>query len=193
MPRDAGSAKHGAGLIRSRIVGHGEVPPDQLLAHPENYRRHPGHQMDALRGSLKELGWIKTILVSKTTGRVIDGHARVEEAMRQRQATVPVTLLELTEDEERLALAVLDPITELATRDQAVLDQLLAQIEAQDDGLQTLLENMQPSEPATSGADQSGDLTERFGVIVVCVSEAQQMELLERLNAEGFTCRSLIS
>lgn len=142
MAKSGQSKAKASGLIRSRIVGHGDVKPEELLANPLNFRRHPGHQMDALRGSLKELGWLKTILVNKTTGHVLDGHARVEEAMRQHMPTVPVTIVELTPEEERLALAVLDPITELATRDAAVLDDLLAQVEAQDAGLQALLDQM---------------------------------------------------
>ena len=51
---------------------HEDVKPADLLANPLNFRRHPGHQLEALRGSLKELGWIKTVLLNKTTGHVID-------------------------------------------------------------------------------------------------------------------------
>ncbi len=43
---------------RSRIVGMEDVAPDQLLAHPLNWREHPGAQRDALRGSLAEVGWV---------------------------------------------------------------------------------------------------------------------------------------
>lgn len=128
--------------VQNRIVGHGDVAPGQLLANPLNFRRHPGHQLDALRGSLKELGWIKGVLVNKRTGYVVDGHARVEEALRQGLATVPVTYIDLTPEEERLALAVLDPITEMAVRDQDALDSLLAEVSTEDPGLQALLEEM---------------------------------------------------
>jgi hypothetical protein len=106
--------------------------------------------MDALRGSMKELGWLKTIIVNKTTGHVLDGHARVEEAMRQGLPTIPATVVELSEDEERLALAVLDPITELAYRDDAVLKALLEDVETEDAGLQALLDTMK------AGADLDG-------------------------------------
>ena len=117
--------------IRSRIVGHGDVNPEDLLANPLNFRVHPGQQMDALRGSMKELGWLKTILVNKRTGHVMDGHARVKEALRLGLPTIPATILDLSEDEERLALAVLDPITEMATRDEAMLRDLVGQIETE--------------------------------------------------------------
>jgi hypothetical protein len=127
---------------RNRIVGHGEEQPEQLLAHPQNFRRHGGPQLEALRGSLRELGWVKGVLVNRTTGRVVDGHARVEEAMRQNAKTIPVDYVELTEDEERLALAVLDPISEMATRDDEALTALLAEVHTEDPGLQALLDEM---------------------------------------------------
>jgi DNA modification methylase len=146
-------------LIRSRIVGHGDVKPEDLLANPLNFRRHPGTQMDALRGSMKELGWLKTILINKTTGHVLDGHARVEEAMRQGLPSIPATIVELSPEEERLALAVLDPITEMATRDQDILDQLLADVETQDAGLQALLDELagKEPEPPASGPKEGDD------------------------------------
>jgi hypothetical protein len=61
---------------KNRIVGHGEEEPEQLLANPLNFRRHPGPQFEALRGSLSELGWVKGVLVNRLTGHVVDGHAR---------------------------------------------------------------------------------------------------------------------
>lgn len=132
-----------APLIRSRIVGHEEVPPDQLLAHESNFRRHPGAQLDALRGSLRELGWVRSIIVSKRTGKVIDGHARIEEAMRQDLATVPVEYVDLTPEEEKLALAILDPISEMATHDQDAVDALIAEIQTDDPALCQLLADLE--------------------------------------------------
>jgi len=128
--------------LQSRIVGHGEVAPDQLLAHPLNFRRHPGEQLEALRGSLNVLGWIKSVLVNQRTGHVLDGHARVEEALRLELGTVPVTYVDLSEEEERLALAVLDPISGLAYQDEEVLGHLLAGLSAQDAQLDSFLDRL---------------------------------------------------
>jgi hypothetical protein len=179
--------EHAAALIKSRIVGHGDVKPEDLLANPLNFRRHPGTQMDALRGSMKELGWLKTIIVNKTTGHVLDGHARVEEAMRQGLPTIPATVVELSEEEERLALAVLDPITELATRDQSILDQLLADVETHDAGLQALLDELAGKEPdGGAGPDKgavSATLAERFGVPPFSILDSRQGYWQDRKRA----------
>ena len=99
---------------QSRIVGWDEVPPDQLLANPANYRRHPARQRDALRGSLDELGVVAPVIVNRTTGFVLDGHARVEEYLSAGIATVPVAYVELSEEQEKLALLMLDPISAMA-------------------------------------------------------------------------------
>ncbi len=48
-------------------------------------------------------------------------------------------------------------------------------------------------EEDASAFDQSGELTPGFEVIVTCDDESQQRELLDRLQREGFTCRSLAS
>ena len=129
---------------RSRIVGHDNVDPTQLLANPRNWRIHPARQRDALRGSLDEVGWVTGILVNTTTGHVVDGHARVEEAISREEATVPITYVELTEEEERTVLAVLDPIGALASPDRERLQDLLGEVTVDSEGLRRLLENLRP-------------------------------------------------
>jgi hypothetical protein len=101
---------------RNRIVGTGEEAPDQLVANPLNWRTHPGPQRDALRGSLAEVGWVQQVLVNQRTGHVVDGHARVEEALSRQEATVPVLYVDLSPEEEALVLATLDPIGAMATQ-----------------------------------------------------------------------------
>lgn len=126
----------------NRIVGNGFEDPAQLLANPQNYRLHPQHQKEALNGVLNEIGWIQEVIVNTVTGHLIDGHLRVELAM-QRGEKVPVKYVELTEQEERIALASIDPISALATQDQAMLDQLIEDIgSVQDEDLSAFLDSL---------------------------------------------------
>jgi ParB-like chromosome segregation protein Spo0J len=106
---------------RNRIVGTDEVAPDQLVANPANWRTHPGPQRDALRGSLATVGWVQQVMVNRRTGHVVDGHARVEEALSRSEPTVPVLYVDLDPEEEALVLATLDPIGAMATADTAKL------------------------------------------------------------------------
>ncbi len=127
---------------RSRIVGSGDEAPDQLLANPGNWRTHPANQRAALRGSLDTVGWVQQILVNRTTGHVVDGHARVEEAISRGEPAVPVLYVDLSPEEEALVLATLDPIGAMADRDGAKLEALLAGITVDDAGLAALLADL---------------------------------------------------
>lgn len=129
---------------RSRIVGHTDEDPTSLLANPLNWRMHPGRQRDALRGSLEVVGWVQSVIVNDRTGHVVDGHARIEEAISRSEATVPVVHVDLSAEEEALVLATLDPIGAMATTDQAKLTELLGDVSVTEAGLARLLEEIRP-------------------------------------------------
>ena len=101
----------------NRIVGYDAcVDPSDLLGHPENWRIHPKNQQDALKGSLEQLGWIDCVTVNVNTQHVVDGHLRASEAISA-DSCCPVMWVDLTEDEELVALASFDTITGLAITD----------------------------------------------------------------------------
>jgi hypothetical protein len=171
--------------LRNRIVGHELVPAAKLTAHPDNFRRHGDAQRAALNGSLSELGWVKAVLVNKSSGRIIDGHARVEEAAKKGEP-VPVDYVELTEEEERLALAALDHIGEMATVDDEALGELLEGVATEDAGLQELLESIAPETPddrpvTVEEVDVSAVTEDRFWMSVRGPLP-EQMEAIERLR-----------
>lgn len=124
---------------RNRIVGYSDEPPDQLLANPSNWRIHPGSQQAALAGALSEVGLVQNVIVNKTTGHVVDGHLRITLALRQGQPLIPVTWVELSEDEERYILATIDPLSAMATADAAALDALLSSVNSGDAAVQAML------------------------------------------------------
>jgi hypothetical protein len=112
-------------MFKNRIVGHGEEKPDQLLANPGNWRIHPDDQRNELEKVLETVGWVQRIIVNRRTGRVVDGHLRVDLAMRRDEESVPVTYVDLSEEEERLVLLTYDPLSALAGRDPDKLPELL--------------------------------------------------------------------
>lgn len=129
-------------IWRSRIVGYADVPPDQLLANENNFRRHPRTQQDALSGLIGEIGYIDPVLVQSGTDRVIDGHLRVELALRTGQPTVPVQYVDLTDDEANLALASFDPISAMAYHDAAQLKALLDEVSTSDAAVMAMLSEL---------------------------------------------------
>ncbi len=177
--------------IRSRIVGHEDVDPDQLLAHPMNARRHPAKQMNALEGSLGVLGWLKDCIVNVTTGHVLDGHARITAALRS-NSKVPVTYVKISEKEELLALATLDKISEMAIYDEDALNALLADVPEPDDaGLKALLDEMAGEQGPRQGGEEA-PIPGKFQIVIECEGESQQTQLLDRFLLEGLQCRALI-
>lgn len=131
--------------FKNRIIGEGIEKPEDLLANPSNWRLHPQFQQDALKGVLNEVGWVQRVIVNQRTGYVVDGHARVAVAMREGATEVPVLYVDLSEDEEKLILASLDPIGGLAGTDDAQLRALLNEVSAEDEALQALLDQLADS------------------------------------------------
>lgn len=129
----------------SKIVGHDRVDPDQLLAHPLNYRRHPQAQRDALGAAIKEIGFIRSVTVNRRSGCIVDGHERVWQAMHLKQPWIDVEYVDLTPEEEAKALATMDPISEMALVDKQLLEQLLEDVSTDDQGLNDLLADLRAS------------------------------------------------
>lgn len=110
---------------RNRIIGHGEEDAEQLLANPKNWRIHPREQQEALEAVLANVGWVQNVIVNKRTGFVVDGHARVAMAI-SKQEPVPVVYVDLSEQEESLILATLDPLSAMAGKDDELFADLIA-------------------------------------------------------------------
>ena len=127
---------------KTRITGTGEESPDQLLANPQNFRIHPKIQQDALESILDEIGWVDDVIVNKTTGHIIDGHLRVELAIKRKEKTIPVKYVELTEDEERIILATFDPISAMATQNNEMVNKLVESIKTTNQEIQTILDGL---------------------------------------------------
>jgi DNA modification methylase len=138
-PTSAPDAARPLGTWRSRILASTSEDPASLLANPRNWRTHPAAQRRALRGSLDTVGWVQQVLVNRATGNVVDGHARIEEALSRNEPVVPVLWVDLSTEEEALVLATLDPIAAMADQDDERLRSLLAEVAVDDDGLAALL------------------------------------------------------
>jgi hypothetical protein len=188
------------GAWKNRIVSHGEQPANQFLAHELNARRHPSKQRNALRGSLNDVGWIAPVIVSAKTGKILDGHARVEESLSQDEnSLVPFIEVDVSENEERTILATFDPITGLAIYERESLDALLQEVNTSEMALQELLADLAQKEGIIIPDDVNvPDVSSQiqgleYRVIVICDSESHQSQLLEQFESEGLQCQALIS
>lgn len=124
---------------QNRITRTGKANPEKLLANPRNWRIHPKYQREALKAVMDEVGWVQQIIVNLTTGLIVDGHLRVAMAIERGEKRIPVNYVELTEEEEAIVLATIDPIAAMAKADDDLLDELAAAIETDNEALQDLL------------------------------------------------------
>jgi len=178
--------------LRDRIVRHARVDPNDLTVNPKNWRGHPSHQQKFLGGVMDQIGWVEEVMVNEHTGTIIDGHLRVALAISRGESSVPVRYVDLTEEDEALVLATLDPLTSMATTDQDKLDDLLLETQAGNDSVEALLEMLaSKSEDELRQPGASGPELEEWGVVVMCSSRTQQDEMLDKLRSEGLICRAL--
>jgi hypothetical protein len=163
------------------------VLASSIVAHPLNFRVHPDTQRAAVSEAIDRVGWIEEVLVNKTTGRLLNGHLRVELAAA-RGEQVPVTLVELTEAEERLVLASLDPLGGLAVEDSERLAELLSTLELGSSVLDTMLSTNAQDAQLSRLFDDTGDddtvstgpRLPGFGQNITIVIPAKDLALFER-------------
>lgn len=104
------------------------VAPSELTEN-KNWKTHPEAQREALEKAMEALGWTMPLLANETSGRLIDGHLRLDIAREKGLELVPVVFLELDERGELLALATLDAIRGMAEWDYSLLWKVISSIE----------------------------------------------------------------
>lgn len=74
-----------------------------LTPNPNNENEHSPKQVELVADSIKANGWRKPIVVSSSSGQIVEGHGRRLAAMRLGLASVPVEVrtFESSEDEAR--------------------------------------------------------------------------------------------
>lgn len=134
------------GAFKNRIVSHGSKPASQFMANPLNWRQHPPEQRSLLNSVLKEIGWVQDVVENVRTGNLIDGHERVWQGLQNGDAEVPYVQVDLSPDEEKTMLALLDPISAMAYTDKDNLKSLLGGITAMDANIAAFLSKMAEQE-----------------------------------------------
>lgn len=77
------------------------VPLEKLVPYANNARRHSAEQINKLRSSLREFGFVNPVLVDKNFG-IIAGHGRVMAAKAENISEIPCVFVEhLTEAQKK--------------------------------------------------------------------------------------------
>ena len=153
----------------NRVIRSEMVDADQLMAHPENAKIHPQAQQRSMNSVISRIGLIGKVIVNERTGRIIDGHMRVSMAIAAGQQ-VNVDYVNLTDEEERFALATYDPVGTQSIIDDDMFADLVKQIPEPDEALQKLFASLtkewdvKPDSPSSDGEKDPGDVLV-FGMV----------------------------
>lgn len=185
------------------------MPLAALVPTPDNPRAIGEKEFESLKQGIARFGLVQDVVVNRRTGHIVGGHQRAKALAALGSTNVPVTVVDLSEDEERalniqlnspraqgsFTLDVKGHLDEL----QASIGDVYASLDFQ--GLRDMVDvlakgkqgaNTSFGNPYTkNSADQSNGLSPRFVVVVECENESHQIELLQRLSEEGLKCRAL--
>ena len=103
-----------------------QVPIGELRPDPANPRRIDDAELEALTRSIREFGLIDPIIARREDKTVIGGHQRLLAARRLGYKTVPVVLVELSQEQARLLNIALNKIS--GSFDQELLARLLSEL-----------------------------------------------------------------
>lgn len=101
------------------------VNPRDLKENPKNWRVHGQRQRNTYKAFQNKHGWLGLVIFNLRTGHLLDGHMRVDEAIKADLPYVPVLIKDVPEEEENEILATLDNIGLLAQKNVQALDSLL--------------------------------------------------------------------
>lgn len=181
--------------IKIRVKELRMVPASQLVAHEQNFRKHPDRQRTAMDGILEEVGFAGAIVARELEDdryEIIDGHLRADMTG---DTEVPVVVTDLSEAEAKKVLATYDALGGMAEIDQNTLGNLLAEVDFINQSLGDLINGLAVDTsdvPIDDINEVSMDLKPVFKVVIECDDELQQLQLLERFGKEGLKCQALM-
>lgn len=190
------------------------VPIEMIQPHESNYNYHPTSQIEQLEKSLEDLGQYRSLVLwQQIDGTYIQlaGHG-VKEAMEAHGLTEVRADVFPPELDPIIAKQILIADNLHAKNSEPDLDLLTTLlVEQRDLGLDlgivgtdaNALEEMLKSIAGDDYTDnnplpEKGDapvseISDQWALLISCEDEDQQLELLERFQAEGLSCRVLIS
>ncbi len=182
--------------IRNRIKAHRRVRAGDLVPHEWNFRLHPDAQREALQALYREVGFARSLLAYELPDgrlKLIDGHLRREI---DPDMEVEVEILDVDESEARELLLSIDPLAALAQTQEQLYERLRQNTPTAEPDLAGMWEDAarQSAEAAERLAlPEPKAIPDQFLVLLTCRDEKHQVQLLARFQAEGLTCKALMS
>ena len=107
-----------------------------LKPHPKNPRKHGEAEMKALADSIDRFGFTCPIVIQKSTGLVLAGHARLEALRKRGDAEAPVIELDVNDQDATAYMIADNQLTILGAWDFPALEGLVEDLKGADyDGM----------------------------------------------------------
>jgi len=138
---------------------------------------------------LDELGWLQGVLVNERSGLVIDGHMRLDLAVRQGQPTIPVSYVDLSDQEEATVLATLNPLGTLADANELKRLALREKIATDRETLRRLAGFTAPPGRVDDDPEADDDITDRTDLLhdhtrLIAEEDVDRDDLAEKVYEE---------
>lgn len=170
----------------------------------DSLKRYPGNpRVGSLRTIAKSLeanGQYRPVVVNARTLEILAGNHTWQAAKALGWKTIAATFVDVDDDTARRIVLVDNRANDLADYEDAALVDLLMRVQSEDtlvgtgytdDDVAKMLEKI------GEGFDESDtapvELEGSFEVVITCEDEAQQVELIDRLIAEGLRVRAIVT
>lgn len=165
-------------------------------------------EYEQIKQSILSFGMVEPIVWNRQTGNVVGGHQRLTVLRDLGQETVEVSVIDVTEAQEKALNIALNKISGEWDDDRlsVLLDELAADADEMllsltgftEEELDEMLDLGDGGVPPSPEQDEDDDppsreanfhYQEQFGVIVLCEDEEDQKSVYEKLIEQGFSCR----
>ncbi len=170
---------------------------DQIRPYEKNPRKIPDKAVQKVAASIKEFGFQQPIVVDKD-GVIIVGHTRLKAAEHLGLSQVPVIIAgKLTSKQVRAYRIADNRLSQETGWFEPDLISELTMLGEEDDydlsftGFEVNELTKLFGETLIEAGDQkTGEIEQKFNVVVTCKDDEQQRELIERLTQEGLTVKA---
>lgn len=153
---------------------------DTLKPNPKNPNKHPEAQVKMLAYIIINQGWRAPITISRRSGYIVRGHARRLSGYEAGTKYAPIEWQDYENDSAEMADLVADnKIAELAVLDEQAITEILAELDANTDGLDVELTGFT--------AEQIKDMIEKSKVDKEAEEKAARLTLQDRFLISPFT------
>lgn len=166
-----------------------KVKTRQISPDPQNPNLMTKDEMEHLRNSLKQLGYLQPIIIDENNV-IIDGEHRWQALKDQGIEEIEVIRLpNLSSAKKRLIRQAMNKIHGTHDRDKD-LEDFQAIIEA---NLEEELKAIIGEEELVPEEEREATLENKYEILITCLNEEHQQQIFDKLKSEGYNCKILIS